>query len=431
MNYPSRRSNYSRRMPVQDSDFNFLEEEWQCGDYDTAFIPSDVSTGSEVTSDGNFHDNRDQDPTAETRWVWSSDEEEIPSGQEDLPKIDLLLTFVVFVIFDLCCLGGCFVKLGFSLQNAIGTNPSIILLALFGRILAWVTPWIVHLIQKLLGYFHRLVQKLLGCCRRNVKQLGLTVAGIALLVLVAVLLKKHFTDPCTFSTTDPYKTLNLSRGSSEKQIKSAYRKLSRQCHPDMVPLSRKSIAQKGFIQIKAAYDVLSDPNSKRVFDACGVNGLELFNQGVDANLACRAADAYKTCGAVGRDLVLSGLGAREACQAARVHKTCGEAGLELMGMGVEANQACQAVKVYQRCGSNGVELLRMGLSVGDACAWARVYQTCGVEGLQLYEQGVHHSEACYLLQLARHRRILEQQYNPWGHHHHGFHRGFHHPGVYW
>lgn len=56
---------------------------------------------------------------------------------------------------------------------------------------------------------------------------------------------------------DPYDVLGLKPGASEAEIKSAYRKLARQNHPDLHPNDKK--AEERFKEISAAYDVLRDP----------------------------------------------------------------------------------------------------------------------------------------------------------------------------
>lgn len=60
---------------------------------------------------------------------------------------------------------------------------------------------------------------------------------------------------------DPYDVLGLKPGASEAEVKSAYRKLARQNHPDLHPNDKK--AEERFKEISAAYDVLRDPEKMR------------------------------------------------------------------------------------------------------------------------------------------------------------------------
>lgn len=62
---------------------------------------------------------------------------------------------------------------------------------------------------------------------------------------------------------DHYEILGVSRNASADDIKSAYRKLSKQFHPDV---NKDSNAEEKFKQINEAYSVLSDPNKKAQID---------------------------------------------------------------------------------------------------------------------------------------------------------------------
>ena len=68
---------------------------------------------------------------------------------------------------------------------------------------------------------------------------------------------------------DYYETLGVSRGASEKEIRSAYRKLARKLHPDVNPNDKASEAL--FKEINAANDVLSDPDKRKKYDKYGDN----------------------------------------------------------------------------------------------------------------------------------------------------------------
>ncbi len=63
---------------------------------------------------------------------------------------------------------------------------------------------------------------------------------------------------------DPYATLGVSRSATEKDIKSAYRKLAKELHPDRNKDNPK--AAERFSQVTQAYDLLSDKDKRARFD---------------------------------------------------------------------------------------------------------------------------------------------------------------------
>ena len=75
---------------------------------------------------------------------------------------------------------------------------------------------------------------------------------------------------------DYYKLLGISRSSSAKEMKQSYRKLSAKYHPDRNPGDKS--AQDMFIKITKAYETLSDPDKKKIYDIYGEEGLEKESQ---------------------------------------------------------------------------------------------------------------------------------------------------------
>ncbi|BAV66036.1 DnaJ C-terminal domain-containing protein [Sphingobium cloacae] len=63
---------------------------------------------------------------------------------------------------------------------------------------------------------------------------------------------------------DPYSTLGVARGASEAEIKSAYRKLAKELHPDRNKDNPK--AAEKFSTVTSAYDLLSDKDKRARFD---------------------------------------------------------------------------------------------------------------------------------------------------------------------
>jgi curved DNA-binding protein len=66
---------------------------------------------------------------------------------------------------------------------------------------------------------------------------------------------------------DYYRILGVSRDASEKEIKTAYRKLARKYHPDVNPGDKS--AEEKFKEVSEAYEVLSDKDKRTKYDQYG------------------------------------------------------------------------------------------------------------------------------------------------------------------
>lgn len=64
---------------------------------------------------------------------------------------------------------------------------------------------------------------------------------------------------------DLYKALGLLEDADESAVKSAFRRLAKECHPDTHPGDKK--AEERFKEISQAYEILSDPEKRRRYDA--------------------------------------------------------------------------------------------------------------------------------------------------------------------
>jgi molecular chaperone DnaJ len=69
---------------------------------------------------------------------------------------------------------------------------------------------------------------------------------------------------------DYYEILEVSRTATQEEIKKAFRKMARQHHPDV---SQDPGASERFKALGEAYDVLSDPQKRQIYDAYGHEGL--------------------------------------------------------------------------------------------------------------------------------------------------------------
>src|SRR5437588_5750365 len=64
-----------------------------------------------------------------------------------------------------------------------------------------------------------------------------------------------------------YETLGVPRKADAEEIRKAYRKLARKYHPDLNPGDKSS--EERFKNVQEAYDVLSDPKKRQMYDQVG------------------------------------------------------------------------------------------------------------------------------------------------------------------
>ena len=79
-----------------------------------------------------------------------------------------------------------------------------------------------------------------------------------------------------------YETLGVSKTASADELKSAYRRLAKQYHPDLYagkPEADKKQAEEKFKEINHAYDVLSDPQKRAAYDQYGSENGPQFGGG--------------------------------------------------------------------------------------------------------------------------------------------------------
>ncbi len=70
---------------------------------------------------------------------------------------------------------------------------------------------------------------------------------------------------------DYYETLGVPKTASAEEIKSAFRKLARKHHPDVVKGKEKAAAEEKFKQINEAYEVLGETDKRKKYDQLGAD----------------------------------------------------------------------------------------------------------------------------------------------------------------
>lgn len=93
------------------------------------------------------------------------------------------------------------------------------------------------------------------------------------------------------SETDYYKILDIDKSATPDEIKKAYRKMAFKHHPDKNP-DNKEQAENKFKLISEAYQTLSDPEKKEIYDKYGKAGLDGGGSGGDDNMP----DGFNTAG---------------------------------------------------------------------------------------------------------------------------------------
>ncbi len=107
---------------------------------------------------------------------------------------------------------------------------------------------------------------------------------------------------------DPYQVLGVAKDASQKDIKSAYRKLAKKHHPDQNPDDPK--AQEQFAEVNQAYEIVGDDKTRKAYDrgeidATGKQRFQDFGQGF-AGARRRSVRRLPALGAgPGRDAISS------------------------------------------------------------------------------------------------------------------------------
>jgi curved DNA-binding protein CbpA len=96
-----------------------------------------------------------------------------------------------------------------------------------------------------------------------------------------------------------YDTLGVARDATEKDIRNAFRRLTRTSHPDQFTGEEREAAEQRFQEITEAFNVLSRPESREKYDteiamhAGGPRGGQLDAKEIARRLVAKGVEAYK------------------------------------------------------------------------------------------------------------------------------------------
>jgi molecular chaperone DnaJ len=157
------------------------------------------------------------------------------------------------------------------------------------------------------------------------------------------------------STRDYYEVLGVGRDADEATIKSAFRKLARELHPDVN--RHDPDAEEKFKEAAEAYEVLSDSKRRATYDRYGREGLRSggYAPNFDAGSVADIFEAFFGGGGAFGDLF--GMGGGRATGPAQGGDVAVSAEIDLAeaATGTKVEVRYEAVEVCEHCRGNGAE----------------------------------------------------------------------------
>jgi curved DNA-binding protein CbpA len=73
-----------------------------------------------------------------------------------------------------------------------------------------------------------------------------------------------------------YTYLSASKDDTNDELRTKYKKLCRTIHPDKADANNKEVSLNVFREVESAYEILSDPLKKLIYDNYGLDGLDYY-----------------------------------------------------------------------------------------------------------------------------------------------------------
>ena len=154
---------------------------------------------------------------------------------------------------------------------------------------------------------------------------------------------------------DYYDTLGVERGADDATIKRAFRRLARELHPDVN--NHDPDAEEKFKEAAAAYEVLSDPERRRLYDSYGEEGLRGQGFAPDMDAFGSVSDLFSAFFGGGGFEAAFGGGRRAHQGGMQGGDVVVAASIELAdaARGTQVDIAYEAASLCPHCRGNGAE----------------------------------------------------------------------------
>jgi len=173
------------------------------------------------------------------------------------------------------------------------------------------------------------------------------------------------------SKRDYYEVLGVARGASDEELKKAYRRCAMKHHPDRNP--GDAAAEASFKECKEAYEILSDANKRRAYDA---HGHAAFEHGMGGGGGPGGPDMGDIFGDIFGNIFGGGGGARQARRGADIGYVI-ELDLEEAVSGIERRIEIPTLVECDPCHGSGSEDGKV-----ETCT------TCGGRGQVRIQRGI-------------------------------------------